>query len=95
MRPIDGQLSLMQLQTILEMIQSATREGALTQSRQEADTEKAKDIYQTTVTRHEEVTSRAIRDDDPRKDRERRHNPDEELGHEEQDEAPPSVDIVV
>ena len=93
-RPIDGQLSLMQLPPILEMIQTAQREAAVNQLRQETDTEKVKDIYESTVTRKEELQGKIIRDEDPRRDRERRQDPDQELGHEEQESAP-QIDIIV
>jgi hypothetical protein len=94
-RPVDGQLSLLQAQNALELLQSAQREQAINQLKQEADTEKAKDLYQSTVTKGEEVEGKAIRDEDQRKHRERRQNPEEELGHEEQDQPPENIDIVV
>jgi hypothetical protein len=93
-QPIDGALSLSQIQTALEMLMTAQREAAIAQLRHESDTERAKDTYQTTVTEQEEVSGKTIRDDDPRRGRERRQDPDEELGNEEQDEAP-HIDIVV
>lgn len=93
-RPIDGQLSLMQLPQILEMIQTAQREAAVNQLKQESDTEKAKDTYETSVTRNEEVEGRTIRDEDPRRGRERRRRPDKAPGRDQHDQAL-QVDILV
>ncbi|MBN2082976.1 hypothetical protein JW859_12325 [bacterium] len=92
-RPIEGILSLSQVQTALEMLQTAQREAAIAQLRQERDTEKAKDIYQTTVTEREEARGRTIRDDDPRQGRPRRERDD--LPRPENDDDAPHVDIVV
>jgi len=94
-RPIDGLATLMQAQNVQELLQSAQREAALAQLRHESDTEKAKDIYQTTVTRKEEANAKTIRDDDPREERRRRRDTEEELGNEEQDEPPKHINIVI
>jgi hypothetical protein len=94
-RPIDGVASVTQSQNALELVQTAQRLAALAAQRQQADTEKTKAADLQRVTREEQAKGKTIRDDDPRKDRERRQKPEEELGHEQQDEALPKIDIVV
>jgi len=93
--PIDAIASLTQSQNLLELIHTAQRLQALAALRQRMDTEKAKDKDDTSVNRDEQAQGKAIRDDDPRKQRQRRQNPDEELGHEEQESPPTRIDIVV
>lgn len=93
MLPIEGIMSLMQVQTALEILQTAQREGAVAQLRHESDTTKAKDVYQTTVTEREELHGKTIRDDDPRRDR--RHQKREELPEREEQDEPPHIDIIV
>ena len=95
MRPIDGLATLMQSLNVQELLNSAQREAALAQIRHESDTEKAKDIYQHTVTRKEEANAKLIRDDDPRKERRQQRDPEEELGNEDQDEPPKHINIVI
>jgi hypothetical protein len=92
--PIEGALSLMQIQTALEILQTAQREAAIARIRHESDSDKARDIYQTTVTEHEEVSGKTIRDDDPRESRKRRPEEEDQPAREDQDE-PPHVDIIV
>ena len=91
--PIEGILSLSQVQTALEMLQTAQREAAIAQLKQERDTEIAKEVYQTTVTEREEARGKTIRDDDPRRGRPRRRRND--LPRPDDDEETPHVDIVV
>ena len=96
MRPIDGIATLLQAQNVQELLNSAQREAAIAQLRHEAETDKAKDIYQTTVTKHEEASGKTIRDDDPREERRHRDDdPEDELGNEEQETPPPQIDIVI
>jgi hypothetical protein len=94
-RPVDGVASLNQSQNVLELVQTAQRLAALAQQRQQAETEKAKARDAAQITREEQAQGKQIRDDDPRKGKERRHNAEEELGHDEQEEAPKRIDIVV
>jgi hypothetical protein len=93
--PIDAIASLTQSQNLLELIHTAQRLQALAALRQRMDTEKAKEVDDTSVTRDQQAEGKTIRDDDPRKQRQRRQNPDDELGNEEQESPPPHIDIVV
>lgn len=95
MRPIDGIATLLQAQNAQELLNSAQREAAIAQLRHEAETERTKDIQQTSVMRKDEAAGKSIRDDDPRRERQHRRNPDEELGNEKQDRPPEHIDIVV
>ena len=94
-RPIDGQASMLQQPNLLELIQTAQREAAIARLKHEAATEKAKDLEQTSVVRYEETQHKAIRDDDPRRSRQRRRSLDDELGHAEQEPAPEGIDIII
>lgn len=94
-RPIDGVASVTQSQNALELVQTAQRLAALAAQRQQAETQKtkAKDLAQ--VAREEQARGKGIRDDDPRKEKERRQQPEDELGNKPQDEPPQKIDIVV
>ena len=96
MRPIDGVATLLQAQNAQELLNSAQREAAIAQLRHEAETDKARDIYQTTVTKHEEASGKLIRDDDPREERRPQRQPEDEPEPEEtgQEAPPPHIDIV-
>lgn len=94
-RPLDGVASVQQSQNVLELVQTAQRLAALAAQRQQAETEKAKVREQLQVAREEQAHGKQIRDDDPRKNKERRQDPDAELGHEQQEGAAPKIDIVV
>ena len=95
MRPIDGIAALLQAQNAQELLNSAQREAAIARLRHETETERTKDIQQTSVTRKDEAAGKSIRDDDPRRERQRRRHPDDELGNEEQDRPPRRIDIVI
>lgn len=96
MRPIDGVATLLQAQNAQELLNSAQREAAIAQLRHEAGTDKARDIYQTTVTKHEEASGKTIRDDDPREERRPRQEAEvDEPGTEEQETPPAHIDIVI
>lgn len=93
-RPIDGQASLLQSQNVQEQLQTAQREAAIVADRHSADTKKAKDTYETTVTKSEEGKGKVIRDDDPSKGGKQRSAQDSEDRPKE--ETPPGrVDIQV
>lgn len=93
-RPIDGQVSLLQSQNAQELLHSAQREGAIAADRHTADSKKAKDTYETTVTKSEEGKGKIIRDEDPGKGGKHRDGRDSEDRPEE--ETPPTrIDIQV
>jgi hypothetical protein len=94
-RPIDGVASVSQSQNVLELVQTAQRLAALAAQRQQTDTEKKKALDLVQVTREEQAQGKQIRDDDPRKSKERRQQPEAELGHEQQPETAAKIDIVV
>jgi hypothetical protein len=94
-RPIDGVASVTQSQNALELVQTAQRMAALAAQRQQAETEKTKAKELLQVAREEQARGKGIRDDDPRKEKERRQNPEDELGNKPQDEPPKNIDIVV
>lgn len=94
-RPIDGVASVNQSQNALELVQTAQRLAALAAQRQQKDTEKTKAQELEQVTREEQARGKGIRDDDPRKEKERRQHPEDELGKKPQDEPPKYIDIVV
>ena len=93
-RPIDGQVSMLQSQNAQELLQTAQREGAIAADRHTADSKKAKDAYEKTVTKSEEGKGKVIRNDDPSKGGKHRDEQDSEDRPEE--ESPPTqVDIQV
>jgi hypothetical protein len=94
-RPIDGVASITQSQNALELVQTAQRLAALATQRQQAETDKTKAKELIQVAREEQARGKGIRDDDPRKEKERRQHPEDELGHKQQDEPPKTIDIVV
>ena len=93
-RPVDGQASLLQSQNIQELLQSAQREAAIAADRHSSDTKKAKDIYETTVTKSEQAQGKLIRDDDPAKGGKHREAQDSEERSAEED-APGRIDLKV
>jgi len=92
--PVEGQLSLMQVISALEMLQSAQREQVIVAERHIQTTERIKDIYDRTVTRDEEAQGKIIRDEDPRKHRERPPMPERKQDEDDIEETP-EIDIVV
>lgn len=91
-RPIDSAVILSQVQTALEIMQSAQRQAALAQLRHESDTDRAKATYQTAVTKKEELSGKTIRDDDPRRDRQRHRHRDED---DDEQQQRPVIDLIV
>ena len=92
-RPIESAVILSQVQTALEMLQTAQREAALARLRHESDTDRAKEADHTSVTRQDEVVGRTIRDSDPRRRRpQRQHTEDDD---EDQEQTRPTIDIIV
>lgn len=92
-RPIESAVILSQVQTALEMLQTAQREAALARLRHESDTDRAKETDHTTVTRQDEVVGRTIRDSDPRR-RQRQRQPAED-DDDDQAQTRPTIDIIV
>lgn len=94
-RPIDSAVVLSQVQTALEMLQTAQREAALARLRHETDTDRAKEADQTAVTKQQEVSGKTIRDQDPRRHRQRPPSREPEDEDDEQYPPPPVIDIIV
>ncbi len=93
--PIEGQLSLMQVISAMEMLQSAQREQVVVTGRHEQRTEQIKDIYEKTVTPDEAAEGKVIRDEDPRKNRERRQMPKRDSDEDPDAPPAPEIDILV
>ncbi len=93
-RPIDGQVSMLQSQNAQELLQSAQREGAIASDRHTTDSKKAKDIYETTVTKSEEGKGKIIRDDDPGRGGKHRDEQDSE-DRPDEETLPTRIDIEI
>lgn len=93
-RPIESAVILSQVQTALEMLQTAQREAALARLRHESDTDRAKTTDHTTVTRQDEVVGRTIRDSDPRRRQPQRQRTEDDED-EDQERTRPTIDIIV
>ena len=93
-RPIDGQVSMLQSQNTQELLQTAQREGAIAADRHTADSKKDKDTYETTVTASEKGKGKVIRDDDPSKGGKHRDEQDTE-DRPDEETLPVRIDIQV
>ncbi len=89
---VTGQASLVSQPGVNEMLQSAQRQQAVADLKQERQAEIKRDEYLSTVVKNHEAESKKLRDDDPRQ--ERRHpQPQDEDGARQQEDPQPHIDI--
>lgn len=89
---ITGQASLVNQPGVNEMLQSAQRQQAVADIKQEREAEIKRDEYLSTVVKNHEAENKKLRDDDPRKERRRAHTRDDDEKREKED-TPPHIDI--